>query len=153
MVCSGELSVDNQISLIVNMLELETSTAEIMIEFELDTIAPNNVAICKRVFIETNKRVLAHIEKLQEQGYQLNKVKKSLQLENEILEKELFYMFNKSISQKYAVILKCLFIIPVRRSFKEHLEGDTLANFCIKFITYFFGLLVIIPFSALLVKL
>lgn len=77
MVCSGELSVDNQVDLIVNMLELETSTAEIIVAFELDTIAPNNVAICKRVFVNTNKRVISHIEKLQEQGYQLDKVKKS----------------------------------------------------------------------------
>lgn len=92
MVCSGELSVDNQVDLMINMLELETSTAEIVVAFELDTIAPNGTAICKRVFIETNKRVLAHIEKLQEQGYKLSKVKKSLQLEVETLEKELFYM-------------------------------------------------------------
>lgn len=92
MVCSGELSVDNQVKLIIDMLELETSTAGIMVAFELDKIAPNNVAICKRVFIETNKCILAHIEKLQEQGYKLNKVKKSLQLEVETLEKELFYM-------------------------------------------------------------
>ena len=92
MVCSGELSVDNQVDLIVNMLELETSTAEIIVAFELDTIAPNNVAICKRVFVNTNKRVISHIEKLQEQGYKLVKVKQSLQLENETLEKELFYM-------------------------------------------------------------
>lgn len=92
MVCSGELSVDNQVDLIVNMLELETSTAEIIVAFELDTIAPNNVAICKRVFVNTNKRIISHIEKLQEQGYKLTKVKKSLQLEIETLEKELFYM-------------------------------------------------------------
>ena len=93
MICSGELSIDNQISLIINMLELETSTAEIIVAFELDTIAPNNVAICKRVFVDTNKRVLAHIEKLQEQGYQLSKVKKSLQLEIETLERELSLMY------------------------------------------------------------
>ena len=93
MICSGELSVDNQISLIINMLELETSTAEIIVAFELDTIAPNNVAICKRVFVDTNKRVLAHIEKLQEQGYRLGKVKKSLQLEIETLERELSLMY------------------------------------------------------------
>ncbi len=92
MVCSGELSVDNQVKLIIDMLELETSTAGIMVAFELDKIVPNNVAICKRVFIETNKCILAHIEKLQEQGYKLSKVKKSLQLEVETLEKELFYM-------------------------------------------------------------
>lgn len=78
MVCSGELSVDNQVDLMVNMLELETSTAEIVVAFELDTIAPNNVAICKRVFVNTNKRIISHIEKLQEQGYKLGKVKKSL---------------------------------------------------------------------------
>lgn len=93
MICSGELSVDNQISLIINMLELETSTAEIIVAFELDTIAPNNVAICKRVFVDTNKRVLAHIEKLQEQGYRLDKVKKSLQLEIKTLERELSLMY------------------------------------------------------------
>ena len=93
MVCSGELSVDNQVKLIVDMLELETSTAEIIVAFELDTIAPNNVAICKRIFVDTNKRVLAHIEKLQEQGYKLEKVKQSLQLEVETLERELSLMY------------------------------------------------------------
>ena len=93
MICSGELSVDNQVKLIVDMLELETSTAEIIVAFELDTIAPNNVAICKRIFVDTNKRVLAHIEKLQEQGYRLGKVKKSLQLEIETLERELSLMY------------------------------------------------------------
>lgn len=92
MVCSNELSVDNQVKLIVNMLELETSTTEMMVYFELDKIAPNGTAICKRVFIKTNKRVLAHIEKLQLEGYKLSKVKQSLQLETETLEKELFYM-------------------------------------------------------------
>lgn len=93
MVCSDELSVDNQVDLIVNMLELETSTAEIIVAFELDTIVPNNVAICKRVFINTNKRIISHIEKLQEQGYRLSKVKKSLQLEVKTLERELSLMY------------------------------------------------------------
>lgn len=92
MVCSGELDVDSQTKLIVNMLELETTTAELMVAFELDTIAPNGTAVCKRVFVETNKRVLAHIEKLQEQGCKLSKVTKSLQLEIETLERELSYM-------------------------------------------------------------
>ena len=92
MVCSNELSVDNQVKLIINMLELETTASEMMVYFELDEIAPNGTAICKRVFVATNKRVLAHIEKLQEQGYQLDKVKQSLQLEIETLERELSYM-------------------------------------------------------------
>lgn len=92
MVCSGELSGDNQISLIVNMLELETSTTELTTEFEVIDVSNQCVAVSKRRFVKNNKRVLAHIEKLQEQGYQLDKVKKSLQLEVETLEKELFYM-------------------------------------------------------------
>lgn len=77
MVCSGELSVDNQISLIVNMLELETSTTELTTEFEVIDVSNQCVAVSKRRFVKNNKRVLAHIEKLQEQGYQLDKVKKS----------------------------------------------------------------------------
>lgn len=92
MVCSDELNVDSQVKLIVNMLELETSVDELIVTFELDQIAPNSVAICKRVFVVTNKRVLSHIEKLQEQGYKLAKVKKSLQLETETLERELSLM-------------------------------------------------------------
>ena len=92
MVCSGELSVDNQAKLIVEMLELETLTTELTTEFEAIDISNQCIAISKRKFVKNNKRVLAHIEKLQEQGYRLDKVKKSLQLEVETLEKELFYM-------------------------------------------------------------
>jgi len=92
MVCSGELSVDNQAKLIVEMLELEILTTELIIEFEAMDISNQCVAVSKRKFIKNNKRVIAHIEKLQEQGYKLAKVKKSLQLEVETLEKELFYM-------------------------------------------------------------
>ena len=91
-VCSGELSVDNQAKLIVEMLELETLTTELTTEFEAIDISNQCIAISKRKFIKNNKRVLSHIEKLQEQGYRLNKVKQSLQLEIETLEKELFYM-------------------------------------------------------------
>lgn len=92
MVCSGELNEDGQVKLIVNMLELETTTAELIVAFELDKIAPNGTAICKRTFVATNKRVIAHIEKLQLEGQKLDKVKKSLQLEIETLERELSYM-------------------------------------------------------------
>lgn len=92
MVCSNELSVDNQVKLIVEMVELETLTAELITEFEAIDVSNQCVAVSKRRFIKNNKRVLAHIEKLQEQGYQLDKVKKSLQLEVETLERELSYM-------------------------------------------------------------
>lgn len=93
MVCSGELSVDNQAKLIVQMLELETLTAELTTEFEAIDVSNQCIAVSKRRFVKNNKRVLAHIEKLQEQGYKLGKVKKSLQLEIETLERELSLMY------------------------------------------------------------
>lgn len=93
MVCSCELSVDNQAKLIVEMLELETLTTELTTEFEAIDISNQCIAISKRKFVKNNKRVLAHIEKLQEQGYKLDKVKQSLQLEIETLERELSLMY------------------------------------------------------------
>ena len=93
MICSGELSVDNQVKLIVQMLELETLIAELTTEFEAIDVSNQCVDVSKRRFVKNNKHVLAHIEKLQKQGYKLGKVKKSLQLEVETLERELSLMY------------------------------------------------------------
>lgn len=92
MICKDELKVEVKIDLIHTMIELENLTDEFVSDFELMDISNQCVTVSKREFIRTNKRVIAHIEKLQEQGYKLGKVKQSLQLEVETLEKKLFYM-------------------------------------------------------------
>ena len=92
MICSNEATVDVQIKLINTMMELETLTSELIDEYEMYRMDVQGVAICRRRYIQNNKRVLAHIEKLQLQGYKLTNLKETLKSENSVLEKQLKLM-------------------------------------------------------------
>ena len=92
MICSNEATVDVQIKLINTMMELETLTSELIDEYEMYRMDVQGVAICRRRYIQNNKRVLAHIEKLQLQGHKLTNLKETLKSENSVLEKQLKLM-------------------------------------------------------------
>lgn len=94
MICSGELSPDTQVHLIIRMLETETETADTITAYRLDVLCPNGTAVCKRTFIAVNKRVISHIEKLQPKESRFASLSESLQLENATLESELSLMFD-----------------------------------------------------------
>lgn len=94
MICSGELSPDTQVHLIIRMLETETETADTITAYRLDVLCPNGTAVCKRAFIAVNKRVISHIEKLQPKESRFACLAESLQLENSTLESELSLMFD-----------------------------------------------------------
>lgn len=93
MICSDEATIDVQIKLINTMVELETLTSELIDEYEMYRMDVQGIAICRRRYIQNNKRVLAHIEKLQLKGYKLETLKEALKLENSTLEKQLKLMY------------------------------------------------------------
>ena len=92
MICSNESTIDVQIKLINTMVELETLTSELIDDYEMYRMDVKGVAICRQRYIQNNKRVLAHIEKLQLQGYKLTNLKETLKSENSVLEKQLKLM-------------------------------------------------------------
>ena len=92
MICSNESTIDVQIKLINTMMELEILISELIDEYEMYRMDVQGVAICRRRYIQNNKRVLAHIEKLQLQGYKLTNLKETLKSENSLLEKQLKLM-------------------------------------------------------------
>lgn len=92
MICSNESTIDVQIKLINTMVELETLTSELIDDYEMYRMDVQGVAICRQRYIQNNKRVLAHIEKLQLQGYKLTNLKETLKSENSVLEKQLKLM-------------------------------------------------------------
>lgn len=93
MICSNESTIDVQIKLINTMMELEILTSELIDEYEMYRMDVQGIAICRRRYIQNNKRVLAHIEKLQLKGYKLETLKEALKLENSTLEKQLKLMY------------------------------------------------------------
>lgn len=74
---------------VVTMLELEQSTADLINDLELDSIAPDDVKTSKQRFASSNERTVVHLEKIQSQGYNFDELVTALKLENETLRKEI----------------------------------------------------------------
>lgn len=89
--CSNDLigQPDTLHKVVVTMLELEQSTADLINDLELDSIAPDDVKTSKQRFISSNERTVIHLEKIQSQGYNFSELITALKLENETLRKEI----------------------------------------------------------------
>ena len=92
MICSDELkgNAETQYKIAIAMIELEQATADFIVGTELDSVASQSVAVSKRRFISSNKRVIKYLEeKIQFQGYHFEELITTLKLENESLKKEI----------------------------------------------------------------
>ena len=94
MVCSDELkgNAEIQYKTVLTMLNLEKATADFIADTELDSVASQSVAVSKRRFISSNERVIAHLEKIQLQGYHFEELLTALKLENTTLKKEINFL-------------------------------------------------------------
>ena len=90
MICSDELkgNAEVQYKIAIAMIELEQATADFIVGTELDSVASQSVAVSKRRFVSSNERVIAHLEKIQLQGYNFDELLTALKLENDTLKKE-----------------------------------------------------------------
>ena len=93
-VISDELkdNIEAQYKTVRTLIELEQSTSEFISGVGLDSEIPQSVSISKRKFIDINKRLIKHLEKIQLQGYHFDNVITTLKLENETLEKETHFL-------------------------------------------------------------
>ena len=73
----------------VSLLELEQSTADTVLELELDYAEPELVKTCRKSFRESNSSVITHLEKFQCQGYHFENLIHTLKLENSTLSEEI----------------------------------------------------------------
>ncbi len=91
MVLSDELrgNVEAQYKIVITINGLEQATSEFITGMELDAELPNAVVINKRKFIKINERLIAHLEKIQLQGYHFDKLIQTLKLETETLKEEI----------------------------------------------------------------
>ena len=94
MVCSDELkgNAEIQYKTVLTMLNLEKATADFIADTELDSVASQSVAVSKRRFVSSNERVIAHLEKIQLQGYHFEELLTALKLENTTLKKEINFL-------------------------------------------------------------
>ncbi len=93
MVLSDELreNVEAQYKIAVTINGLEQATSEFIIGMELDAELPNAVVINKRKFIKINERLITHLEKIQLQGYNMEKLITTLKLETQTLKEEISF--------------------------------------------------------------
>ena len=70
----------------ITLLELEQSTADFIADMN---VSAAGAKVCREAFIHANKTAIAHLEKLQLQGYNFEELITALKLECEALRKEL----------------------------------------------------------------
>ena len=70
----------------ITLLELEQSTADFIADMN---VSAAGAKVCREGFIHANKTAIAHLEKLQLQGYNFEELITALKLECEALRKEL----------------------------------------------------------------
>ena len=90
MVMSDELkgNVEAQYKITVTLIEFEQEISEFISGVGLDSEIPQSVKISKRKFININERLIKHLEKIQLQGYNAEKLITTLKLENTTLKEE-----------------------------------------------------------------
>lgn len=72
----------------ITLLELEQSTADFITDMN---VSAAGAKVCREGFIHANKTAIAHLEKLQLQGYNFDEFITALKLECEALKKELTF--------------------------------------------------------------
>ena len=70
----------------ITLLELEQSTADFIADMN---VSAAGAKVCREGFIHANKTAIAHLEKLQLQGFNFSEFVTALKLECEALRKEL----------------------------------------------------------------
>lgn len=85
-------NADAQYRVIRTLTELEQDASEFIIGMELDAEIPQSVKISKQKFMNINKRLIKHSEKIQLQGWNMEQIITTLKLENETLEKETHFL-------------------------------------------------------------
>ncbi|MDE5583080.1 MAG: hypothetical protein K2J08_05200 [Ruminococcus sp.] len=93
-VMSNELNdnIEAQYKTVGTLLELEQATSEFISEIGLDSELPQAISISKRKFMNINKRLIRHLEKIQLQGYHFENVISTLKLENNTLKEEIHFL-------------------------------------------------------------
>lgn len=94
MICCKEFENNAELlhKIVVTTLEFERSTADFIDAMELNSIAPKNVADSKRCFVNSNERMIKHLEKIQLQGFNFSELITSLKLEIDTLTKEINFL-------------------------------------------------------------
>ena len=72
----------------ITLLELEQSTADFIADMN---VSAAGAKVCREGFIHANKTAIAHLEKLQLQGFNFSEFVTALKLECEALTKELTF--------------------------------------------------------------
>ncbi|MBQ6180289.1 MAG: hypothetical protein IJK31_01225 [Ruminococcus sp.] len=81
-----ELDPERRRKILISMLELEQSTAELITELELNAAGAK---ICKEGFIYANDTAIRHLQKIQSQSCDFDEYATALKLETETLKEEL----------------------------------------------------------------
>lgn len=81
-------NIDKQIDIIWSVMETEAEVAEYIDNFSFAEVNLQAVKSSKEKFIEINQKILMHIQKKQLQGYNLEGIRNTVQLEIETLRKE-----------------------------------------------------------------
>ncbi|MDE5792991.1 MAG: hypothetical protein K2H66_05645 [Oscillospiraceae bacterium] len=85
-------NIEAQYKIVITLLELEQATADFIDSMGLSNKLQHAVSASKRKFMNINKRLVKHLEKLQSQGYHFENVIHTLKLENHTLEKEIHFL-------------------------------------------------------------
>ena len=85
-------NIEMQYKITVTLLELEQATADFIDSIGLASELQHAVSVSKRKFMNINKRLVKHLEKLQLQGHYFENVIHTLKLENATLEKEIHFL-------------------------------------------------------------
>ena len=85
-------NIEMQYKITVTLLELEQATADFIDSIGLFSELQHAVSASKRKFMNVNKRLIKHLEKLQSQGYHFEELIHILKLENNTLEKEIHFL-------------------------------------------------------------
>ena len=84
--CCCELDPEQRRKILISMLELEQSTADLIAELELNAAGAK---ICKEGFIYANDTAIRHLQKIQSQSCNFSEYITALKLETETLKEEL----------------------------------------------------------------
>ena len=85
-------NVETQYKIVITLLELEQATADFIDSMGLASELQHAVSVSKRKFMNINKRLVKHLEKLQLQGNHFDELISTLKLENATLEKEIHFL-------------------------------------------------------------
>ena len=90
LICSSD-KADMLAGLAVTILHSEEKAENDIDEFELTFYAPELVKECRSSLLESNRTVIAHLEKIQLHGYHFENLIHALKLENQTLSEKIHF--------------------------------------------------------------